>query len=122
MTISKKCLVCPLGCQLTISKSTNNTDEYQVSGNKCNRGKDYGIKSLTEPSRILTSRVLLKNGPMSRLPVKTSHVVPDYLVEDFMEIIKSTEVQAPVKVGQVIIKGIKGTSIDLIAARKVTSL
>ncbi|MBU5425846.1 DUF1667 domain-containing protein [Tissierella pigra] len=117
--IEKQCKVCPVGCNLKI---TNDNNEYFVEGNRCNRGEEYGIKEIIEPSRILTSRVLLKNGPMSRLPVKTTDIIPERLVEQCMEIIKIAEVSAPVEKGDIIIKNILNTGVDVVAARKVNSL
>ena len=59
---------------------------------------------------------------MSRLPVKTNGVIPENLVDKCMDIIKTTEVSAPVEKGQIIIKNILDTGVDVIAARKVNSL
>ncbi|WP_353092811.1 DUF1667 domain-containing protein [Tissierella praeacuta] len=120
--IEKKCRVCAVGCNLKIIKDDSLTQQYSVEGNRCNRGKEYGIKEILEPSRIITSRVLLKSGPMSRLPVKTNGVIPENLVDECMEIIKITEVSAPIEKGDIIIKNILDTGIDVIAARKVNRL
>jgi len=120
--IEKKCKVCAVGCNLKIIKNEATNSHYSVEGNRCNRGKEYGIKEILEPSRVLTSRVLLKNGPMSRLPVKTDGVIPETLVEECMDIIKITEVSAPIEKGHIIIENILGTGVNVIAARKVNSL
>lgn len=120
--IEKKCKVCPVGCKLKIIQDKSNPSSYTVEGNRCNRGKEFGIKEVLEPSRVLTSRVLLKHGPMSRLPVKTNGVISENLVDKCMDIIKTTEVSAPVEKGQIIIKNILDTGVDVIAARKVNSL
>lgn len=117
--IEKQCKVCPIGCRLEIIKNNN---EYSVKGNRCNRGHEYGIKEISEPSRILTSRVLLKNGPMSRLPVKTTGIIPEALVDQCMEIIKVTEVSAPLEKGDIIVKNILNTGVDVVAARRVNAL
>ncbi|NLK44348.1 MAG: DUF1667 domain-containing protein [Tissierellia bacterium] len=122
MIVEKKCKVCPVGCNLVIKKDSSNPSNYTVEGNRCNRGLEFGIKEMKEPSRILTSRVLLENGPMSRLPVKTTGIIPEELVDQCMEIIKVTKVSAPVKKDQVIIKDILGTGVDVVAARKVNRL
>lgn len=111
-----QCKVCNVNCNLNIYKENN---DYIVKGNRCPRGLEFGIKEVMEPSRVLTGRVLLKNGSMSRLPVKTSDIIPSDLVNKVMEIIKSTEVSAPVNKGDVIIKNILNTGIDVIAQRKV---
>lgn len=119
--INKKCKVCSIGCELKIVKDEQQSS-YSVEGNRCNRGKEYGINEVIQPSRILTSRVLLKNGPMSRLPVKTNGIIPEYLVDECMEIIRLTEVSAPIEKGDIIIRNILDTGIDLVAARKVNRL
>ncbi len=120
LTIEKKCLVCPLACDLQIS--INNENNYIVEGNKCNRGRDYALKELIEPSRVITSSVLLQNNPMSRLPVKSNGIIEEKLISQCMEIIKTFQVTAPVEKGQVIIPNILDTNVDIVAARRVNSL
>ena len=118
-TIIKKCKVCPVGCDLVIIEDETQPSKYSIEGNRCNRGREYGIQEVATPSRVLTSRVLLKNGPMGRLPVKTNGIIPENLVDECMKIIQSTEVTAPIKKDQIIIKNILNTGIDVVAARKV---
>ncbi len=115
-TIKKTCKVCPVNCELTIEKDID--DSYIVTGNNCGRGVDYGIKAMTTPSRILTGRVLLKNGNMGRLPVKTTGVVPEDRIEECLAIFNSTTVTAPIKMGTIIIENILDLNVDVIAARK----
>ena len=116
--IVKKCKVCPIGCELIITENKSNPSGFTVEGNSCNRGRDFGIKEIIEPSRVLTGRVLLKHGAMSRLPVKTTGVVPKDKVDECMKIFNSTEATAPIKKGDIIIKNILGLGVDVIAARK----
>ena len=73
---------------------------------------------MIEPSRILTGRVLLKNGAIKHLPVKTTGVIPKDKVDEVMKIFYSTEVSAPIKRGDVIIENILGLGVDVVAARK----
>jgi CxxC motif-containing protein len=120
--INKKCKVCPVGCSLKIIRDESDPVSYRVEGNSCGRGSDYGIKEVLSPSRVITSRVILKNGPMSRLPVKTNGIIPENLVDKCLEIIKTTIVSAPVNTGDIIIHNILNTGVDLVAARKVNSL
>lgn len=114
-----QCKVCNLGCRLTINKVD---EEYIIEGNKCNRGLEFGTKEAIEPSRVLTGRSLLKYGSMGRIPVKTSDVIPSHLVNQVMEIIITTEVTAPVNKGDIIIKDILDTGVDVVAQRKVSSI
>lgn len=120
--VNMSCKVCPMACHLKISEDKVNPSTHRVEGNKCNRGKDFALKEILEPSRVLTSRVLLENGPMSRLPVKTNGVIPSHLVDESMEIIKEARVSAPIAKGDIIIKNILNTGVDVVAARKVNNL
>ncbi|WIF93934.1 DUF1667 domain-containing protein [Caminicella sporogenes] len=110
------CIVCPLGCRLTVTK---NDDEYTVDGNKCNRGKEYAVKEMTNPTRVLTTTVRIKDGLLNRIPVKTNKPVPKDKIFECMQIINSIEVQAPIKMGEVIIKDILGTGADVVASRSI---
>lgn len=114
----KICRVCPVGCQLKIAEDKDSKQGYRVSGNSCNRGVDFGIKELTNPSRILTGRVLLKHGNMGRLPVKTTGLVPEDKIEDCLAIFNKTTALSPIKKGDVVIENILGLGIDVVAARK----
>ncbi|WP_132996001.1 DUF1667 domain-containing protein [Sporanaerobacter acetigenes] len=113
-----KCKACPIGCELIITKNESSSTGYTVEGNNCNSGREFGIKEVTEPSRILTGRVILKDGVLNRLPVKTTGIVPRDKIDECMKIINSTEVTAPIKKGDIIIKNILGLGIDIVAARK----
>lgn len=120
--MEKKCKVCPVGCDLKITENNLSEKGYIVEGNKCNRGSEYAIKEILEPSRILTSRVILKNGPMGRVPVKTNGVIPSTLADEAMKIIRNTVAFAPLKKGDIIIENILDTGVDVVAARKVNKL
>lgn len=111
------CIMCPLGCRLTVILEDNG--ELLVSGNKCPRGIEYGRQEMTEPLRILTSSVLVKNGDVPLVSVKTNKPVPRKLLNEIMDILRKTTVEAPVKSGDVLIENILDTGADVIATRNV---
>lgn len=113
------CIVCPLGCKLKVIKDDTTDTGYVVEGNKCFRGADYGVKELTNPTRVLTTTVIIFDAPLKRLPVRTSGAIPKHLIQQAMELINKVEVKAPIKVGQVIIKNILGTGVDVVASRSM---
>ncbi len=113
--VEKQCKVCPVGCKLTLEKEGSS---IRVEGNKCNRGLDYGIKEITSPSRILTGRVLLEGGNMHRLPVKTTGLVDEDMIDQCLDIFNKTVAKSPVKKGDLIIENILGLGVDVIAQRK----
>ena len=107
------CIVCPMGCRMTVEKVG---DEYKVSGNTCKRGETYAIQETTCPMRTLTSLVSVKGGEGPLCPVKTANVIPKALIGEALNEVKAACAEAPVKIGDVIIKNIAGTGVDLIAA------
>lgn len=113
------CIVCPKGCRLAIIKDEKSESGYRVEGNTCSRGEKYGIKELTNPTRVVTSTVKLDSKNLKRLPVRTNGDIPKDMIFDCMKIINSVEVKAKVKVGQIIVKNLLETGIDLVASRSV---
>ncbi|OLS03439.1 DUF1667 domain-containing protein [Tissierella creatinophila] len=116
-----QCQICPMKCELNIEENKED-NSYKVSGNRCPQGQKYALKEMTEPSRVVFSRVLLDSGPMSRLHVKTDDIVPSYLKDKFIEIIENTRVKAPVSKGAIIIEDIMNTGINVISTRKVNKI
>ncbi len=52
------CIVCPRGCHLKVDEE----NDYKVTGNRCQRGVLYAYSELTNPTRVLTSTVVLHSG------------------------------------------------------------
>ena len=109
------CIVCPKGCHLKVDEN----DNYSVTGNDCERGAEYGKKELTAPTRVITSTVKVRGGLYSRCPVKTAAPIPKGLIQDAMKLLNNVELQAPVRVGDVVVEDICGTGIPFIAARNL---
>ena len=111
------CIVCPKGCHLRIEETAGG--EYSVSGASCERGIEYGINEVTNPVRVLTSTVKVKDAGLSRCPVRTDGSVPKSKIFECMEEINNVTVSAPVHVGDVVIGNIAGTGVALIATRSI---
>lgn len=113
------CIVCPMGCKLKVAKNDSSQTGYEVEGNKCFRGADYGIKEMTNPTRALTTTVIISGASVKRLPVRTSGTIPKNQIKQAMGLINKVEVKAPIKVGQVIIKNILDTDVNIIASKSI---
>lgn len=111
------CIVCPKGCRLSVDQRPDG--EILVMGNGCNRGIPYAKKELTNPTRVVTSTVKINGGIHKRLPVKTSTDIPKGLNFAVMKELESIELNAPIKVGTVIIKNILNTGADIVATRNM---
>ncbi len=111
------CVLCPMGCK--IKYDALNGKIVSLEGNRCPRGISYLEDELREPKRIVPTSVKVINGEMSLVSVKTSKPIPRRLIPQFMQVMKKVEVEAPIKVGDVIIKNVLDTGADVIATRTV---
>lgn len=107
------CIGCPRGCRLKVDEE----NDYAVSGYSCPIGLEYGRNELRNPSRTLTTTVRLTGGQHAMLPVKTSKPLSKGLLFEAMSILKRIEVKAPVKMGEIIVKDILGSGVDIVATR-----
>jgi CxxC motif-containing protein len=113
MTTDLTCIVCPIGCQLTIDENK------QVSGNMCKRGISYAHKELTNPTRTITSTVRINGGLYRRIPVKTSDEIAKEDIFKVMTLLDEVVLEAPVERHQVVLHNILGTSVDIITTRSM---
>lgn len=114
------CIVCPVGCHLEIFMDSNSETGYTVKGAKCDKGKAYGVKELSNPTRLITSTVKIKGANLPRLPVRTDKEVPKDKIFECMSIIDEIELEGPVKMGQIIVENILGTESNIIASRSMS--
>lgn len=111
------CIVCPIGCRLTVE--TGEDGKLIFSGNNCKRGEEYALRETTNPTRTLPTTVKITGGILTRLPVRTAQAIPKKLIFECMKELRKIEVQAPIKMGDIIIKNILKTGVDVIASRSM---
>lgn len=111
------CICCPLGCALKVTFKDNEISE--VSGNNCKRGDVYARKEVTNPTRIVTSTVRVIGGSCPMVNVKTESDIPKDKIAACMAALKGVEISAPVRIGDVVIKNVADTEVNIIAARNV---
>lgn len=111
------CIQCPLGCSITAE--TENGQVIKVTGNGCKRGDIYARKELTNPTRIVTTTVKLENSKELRLPVKTRTDVPKDKIFQCVRALKDVAVKAPVEAGDVILRDVAGTGVDIVATKTI---
>ncbi len=107
------CIVCPRGCRLTID------DNLNVTGNSCPRGAEYAKNELTNPKRMITSIMRVKNRENTVVSVKTSVAIPKGMIFEVMEEINRVGVEAPTHIGDVAIKDVLGTGADIIITKNI---
>ena len=112
------CIVCPIGCKILVRVEKNKFE--LLKGNKCKKGIDYAKNEALDPRRMLTSSVLVKNGKWPLVSVRSSKPVPKNKIFSVLSEIKKAKVDAPVKTGQILIKNVSGTNIDIVATNAAT--
>ena len=113
------CILCPLGCKMQVTEKPDQPGELTVRGLQCKKGKVYAYEEYTNPTRTLTSTVVIHNAPLPRLPVKTNKPLPKELIFPAMKEISLVELSGPVQIGAVVIKNLLGTGIDVITSRSL---
>lgn len=114
------CIGCPMGCPLTVEMEGE--EVVSVSGNTCPRGDAYARKEVTNPTRIVTSTVRVEGGTADMISVKTQEDIPKDKIFDCIRALKGITVQAPVRIGDVILKNAAGTGVDIVATKNADKL
>ncbi len=113
MTKVLTCVSCPLGCTITVEYE--GAEVLSVTGNTCKRGAAYARTEIVNPTRNIASTVKVVGGAHPVVPVKTSAPIPKTMIFDCMREINAVSVNAPVKLGQIIIPNVLGTGVDIVA-------
>ena len=113
MTRNLTCIVCPRGCDLTVTLEEGKV--ISVAGNACRRGLTYAENECTHPMRTVTSTMALENGGV--VAVKTDRVIPKELVFDCMKEINAHKAPAGTRIGDVLIEGVVGTDACVVATQ-----
>ncbi|MCI9080927.1 MAG: DUF1667 domain-containing protein [Lachnospiraceae bacterium] len=111
------CIGCPLGCLLKVE--TDQGQVHKVTGNTCKRGETYARKEVVNPTRIVTSSVLVEGGNQRVVSVKTREDIPKEKIFEVIEALRGVKVQAPVHIGDVVVSNAADTGVDVVATRNV---
>ena len=110
------CISCPMGCDVEIE--VNDDDEIvEIEGNNCKAGEEYVKNEYHNPTRVLPTTARVKGGVLPLVPVKTNKPMPKPLLDDAMAEIAKVELEAPVKLGDIVIEDILDTGVDIVATR-----
>ena len=114
------CINCPQGCNLDVEFDENKI--ISVDGNECKMGVKYAEEEIFHPVRMVTTTAAVMDGFIKLLPVKTSCPIDKSLTLNIVKEISKIRVEAPVKLGDIIIKNVLDTGADILATRTVKKL
>lgn len=112
------CILCPNGCE--ISAEINGRTIGELTGAACKKGYEYVQQELFAPQRNIATSVKVEGGNMPLVSVRLSAAIPKEKIFEVMDEIKKVRLDAPVSIGQVIIKNVLGLERDVIATKQVT--
>ena len=110
------CIGCPMGCRLNVRLEHGTM--LDAEGAACGRGAAYARQECLCPARMVTTlaRVRGRRAPVS---VKTARPIPKDQVFACLEEIRRIEVSPPIRMGDVIVKNVCGTGVDVVATMQV---
>lgn len=111
------CTVCPRGCKIDVTMDGGRIKD--MKGFTCKRGEAYAQAECIAPVRTLTTTMRIIGAGLPVIPVKSQSPVPKEKLFDFMKAINSTQVKAPVNVGDIVLANACGTGINIVASRNM---
>ena len=102
------CIICPRGCALSADIQNG---QVTVTGNACPKGQEYAVGECTNPVRTVTATVRVSNRYNTMASVKTVTPVAKEKMMDVMAALRNTQIQAPVRIGDVILTDVCGSAI-----------
>lgn len=117
------CTTCPSECLLTVEVERDAdgavVEVRSVTGNSCPRGDTFAHQELTCPMRVLTTTVAVSGGDEALLPVRTAEAIPLALHARAMDLIRGLVIEAPIRMGDVVLPNLLDTGTDLIASMDI---
>jgi CxxC motif-containing protein len=111
------CTLCPQSCDIALE--IGETGDMTVSGNRCHRGSVYAENEYREPKRMITTTVRIDGARIPLLPVIGTGPVRKERLRGCLDLLYKISVKSPVKIGDVIVKDILGSGVDIVAARSL---
>ena len=108
------CITCPKGCTVEVTREGQTVISAKAG---CKRGQEYVRRELTDPRRMVATTVRVRHGTHPLLPVTTAAPFPKPRILELMAALRQLELQAPVIMGQAVLRDALGTGIDVLASR-----
>ncbi|HQC54949.1 MAG TPA: DUF1667 domain-containing protein [Clostridia bacterium] len=113
------CIECPKGCFLTIEIKDS---EVIVEGNDCLRGKRFGEKEVTNPTRTIATTVKTIFPELPVVSVRTATEIPKGDIFKVMEEINKVVIDKVYPIGTTLISNVCGTGADIITTSDMTRI
>ncbi len=113
-----RCVVCPMGCRLTVTyagaECSGDVVVRGVVGHRCDRGAAHGAAEVANPLRVLTTTVRSTIRGREVVPVRTTKPIPRKLLVEAMKVVNGLCLNEKVGIGHVMLSDVLGTGAGLI--------
>ncbi len=110
------CTVCPTGCIVAVDA------DGACTGNACERGAAYAAAELARPMRLFTGTVKVSGAALPLVAVRTSGELERARLLDVARACRRVRVCAPVAAGQVLVRNVAGTGVDVVATESLPAV
>ena len=107
------CIICPVGCRASVS--LRNGEVLEIKNLECPRGEKYILQEVKAPMRDFFTTVRVTNAPTQVLSVRSTGPVPKAKLKECALELAKIKVEAPVRLGDMIVKNILGLGVDIVA-------
>ena len=105
------CITCPSGCLLTVIGAGYDT---AVDGNKCEKGREFALHEMSNPSRTLTTTVRTKFPGVPVISVRTNGEIPRNKLMDAMNELSEVMVDTELGCGDTLLEDVAKTGVSVI--------
>ena len=109
------CIICPNGCQITVSETPGGP--LEIIGSTCKRGTEYAGQEYRDPKRMLITTMRVDGGTLPVVPVRSNKELPKERIFDAVEHVSHITLRAPIKMGTVVVPNLLNLGVDVIASR-----
>lgn len=111
------CIVCPNGCNLKIEEIDG---QIAVTGAKCKKGEKFAMDEMVAPMRTVCTTMKTKFTTLPVVPVRTSKEIPKELIFELMKVVNGQTVDKKLKRGEIAIKNVLNSGVDVIVTSDMT--
>ena len=110
-----RCIICPTGCVVQVKKDEEGELTYE--GYTCKRGLEYAQQEYLAPKRVLTTTIRVDRGFLPMVPVRSNVPILKNRLNEVLDEIAKTIIDAPVKMGDILLENVLGLEANIIASR-----
>lgn len=111
------CIVCPVGCKARVS--FRGAEVLKIQNLECQRGEEYVLREVRAPVRDFFTTVRVAKAKARVVPVRSTGPMPKARLKECALELAKIRVEAPIKLGDVIVKNILGLGLDIVATKDV---